>query len=130
MLSSGNAPVNQNGLGLSGYDNRGSNFNGLGTYPDRDPLGRPMPALGLTQTKDVVLRDAEPDAELMDDAAFISVQDVHGFSVEPLLMPRSSPNLVAYATGPFVIVWDWKVRSRRGTHPTARCFFASDGVDV
>ena len=45
---------------------------------------------------------------LEEDAAFISVRDVHGYSISPMLLPGSNGG-VAYATGPFLVIWNWKV---------------------
>ena len=49
--------------------------------------------------------------ELEEDAAFLSVRDVHGYSVSPIMLPGSNGG-VAYATGPFLVIWNWKVNSR------------------
>ena len=38
---------------------------------------------------------------------YLSVQEVYGASLPPLMHPRH-PNVVAFATGPFIILWDWK----------------------
>eukprot|EP00284_Hemiselmis_tepida_P008791 CAMPEP_0174919098 /NCGR_PEP_ID=MMETSP1355-20121228/3474_1 /TAXON_ID=464990 /ORGANISM="Hemiselmis tepida, Strain CCMP443" /LENGTH=355 /DNA_ID=CAMNT_0016164307 /DNA_START=96 /DNA_END=1159 /DNA_ORIENTATION=- len=55
-----------------------------------------------------------------DDAAFVTVRDVHGFSLAPVMLP-GTPGTVAYATGTFFVVWNWKadrkVVHRQHRHP-------------
>ena len=47
---------------------------------------------------------------LEEDAAFISVRDVHGYSITPMLLPGSKGGVV-YAIGPFLVIWNWKVKT-------------------
>ena len=41
------------------------------------------------------------------DSAFLTVQEVHGLTIRPVLNPRDNYTVV-YAMGPFVVVWDAK----------------------
>ena len=38
---------------------------------------------------------------------YLSVQEVYGASLSPIMHPRH-PHVVVFATGPFIVIWDWK----------------------
>ena len=44
--------------------------------------------------------------------AYLTVEDVSGASMPPLMSPRH-PHTVVFATGPFVVVWDWRADRKR-----------------
>lgn len=45
--------------------------------------------------------------ELPTQDIYLSVQEVYGASLAPMMHPRH-PNAVLFATGPFIVIWDWK----------------------
>ena len=47
----------------------------------------------------------EPDASKQD--IYLTVQEVYGASLPPTMHPRH-PHAVVFATGPFIVIWDWK----------------------
>ena len=51
---------------------------------------------------------------------YLSVQEVYGASLPPLMHPRH-PNAVAFSTGPFIVIWDWKADRKQARTLSTYC---------
>lgn len=76
----------------------------------------------------VCVQESEKEPRRQD--LYFTVQETHGASLPPIMHPRQ-PHAVAYATGPFIVIWDWKSDHKqvcfassclfeRGTHARSR----------
>ena len=60
-----------------------------------------------------------PEALPVQDI-YLSVQEVYGASLPPLMHPRH-PNAVAFSTGPFIVIWDWKADRKQARTLSTSC---------
>jgi hypothetical protein len=58
---------------------------------------------------------------------YISVQEVYGASLPPLMHPRH-PNAVAFSTGPFIVIWDWKADRKQARTLSTSCVVCKLGT--